>query len=678
MVAAASVALLVVAPVTRRGWLLLLDWSPGPHMSIPRTFWGLDGGLLSSLPFGVAALAAGRLVGNASLGWLPIALAVAGAWLSMGRLVGGRLRRRLPAGLLYAVNPLVFERVFAGHVAYLLAYALLPLAVASLLEAVESRRLADVSRPVIWTAVLVGMGSHFAWIVAVVCTALLVHRRSGRTLGRLVAFGVGTGLTSAYLVVPLVGRPAPITVGPGDLAAFRTVGDPQLGLFANVAGLYGFWRRDAPLPKDDVAGWSFFLVAIILVVAAGAYRARRVPEHRHLVAVVATAGLLGYFLALGDQGPTGPVFRWLFVHLPGFAVMREPQKFVALVALAYAVLFGFGADSVISGTGRHWGKVAAGAAIAALPLSYTPTLFFGLAGRISVSAYPDSWTAADRLMGDAPGRALFLPWHQYLSFPFTGRIIANPADGAFRRDVIAGDNVELATVPTASRSTRSAYLEFLYANGPGLCSFGDLVSPLGVEYVLLARTVDWGDYAWLDLQVDLEKVLDSPEIVLYRNLRYRGLGWRAESTVQVADWSEVVRLSEQGQVSGRAVTAARQAPGPAPVRQSRCARPGGGESPGDGAVISPRSPVAFDVGPGRPGTVVLSDPYEPTWQLHGRGAFELAGGVTGLQATAGSGSIRFGHWNRVRLGYGVTAGTLLFLLFLAWAGRGRCKVPPKS
>src|SRR5258705_65321 len=36
--------LLVVYPLLRPGWSLLLDWTPGPHDAMPRSAWGLDGG----------------------------------------------------------------------------------------------------------------------------------------------------------------------------------------------------------------------------------------------------------------------------------------------------------------------------------------------------------------------------------------------------------------------------------------------------------------------------------------------------------------------------------------------------------------------------------------------------------------------------------------------------------
>src|SRR4051812_47422411 len=48
VVAGTVVAALVCGPIAGHGWLLLLDWIPGPNPNVPRGLFGLDGGLTSS------------------------------------------------------------------------------------------------------------------------------------------------------------------------------------------------------------------------------------------------------------------------------------------------------------------------------------------------------------------------------------------------------------------------------------------------------------------------------------------------------------------------------------------------------------------------------------------------------------------------------------------------------
>lgn len=661
--AAVLVAVVVVLPWTSKGWLLLLDWAVGPHLSIPRSFWGLDNGLQAGMPLALLIVGLTSVISTAMLSWLVIAGALVAAGMGAARLSGDSALARIGAGTLYAVNPLVFDRIFAGHVGYLLAYALLPIAVLSIVRwrgIVSWRGM----RPALWIALLTAITPHFFWIGgAVLLSNLVTSRRRKRVLAWTASVVGATVVMSAYLVVPSAGRSAAVPVGEADLTAYRTRADPSLGLAVNVAGLYGFWRPEPKLPKKDLAGWPLFLGGIVLLAGSGLSRARRSGSEasRHLFGVLAVSGVLGFFLALGDQGPTGPAFRLLFDHLPGFAVMREPQKFVALLALAYAVGFGWALDDMARRARERKTFLAVGALAVGLPVLYTPTLFFGLAGRVESSRYPDSWSAADQVMGEGPGKVLFLPWHQYLALPFTGRIVANPADGAFRRDAIEGDNVELVNLRTSSTLTRSAYLEFLFSKGNDLCAFGALVAPLGVEYLALATAADSAVYRpWLDRQVDLKRILDRPEMVLYRNTSYTGVGSRSVRLSRAADWGDLATLANRGLLGPGPYRVDVQGPGP--VAPGSC---GGARrvpaSRGNDAVRA-ASPVAYRVPQGQAGFVGLPEPFDPSWRLDGRKPVELAGGTVGLATDGAPATARFGHWKKVRTGYTISLLSMTVIL----------------
>jgi hypothetical protein len=208
--------------------------------------------------------------------------------------------------------------------------------------------------------------------------------------------------------------------------------------------------------------------------------------------------------------------------------MREPQKFLVLSALAYAVFFGWGVERLArSVASAKRATVAAGVAGVALPLLYCPTIFWGLAGQVSPSTLPPSYHEVGSLMGNGQGRALYLPWHLYMAYPFTdGRVVANLGPTSFRRQVISGDNVQAGSVETQSTSPRSAYVARLLAEGRHLRGFGALVAPLGVKYVVLAKAVDWETYSWLGHQADLRLVHDSASLEAWANLAYGGVGQR--------------------------------------------------------------------------------------------------------------------------------------------------------
>ena len=57
-------------------------------------------------------------------------------------------------------------------------------------------------------------------------------------------------------------------------------------------------------------------------------------------------GLLGAFLAKGSNDPFGGIYLWLFGHIPGFELFRDPTKWYLLIALSYAVLIPFTVERI--------------------------------------------------------------------------------------------------------------------------------------------------------------------------------------------------------------------------------------------------------------------------------------------------------------------------------------------
>lgn len=56
--------------------------------------------------------------------------------------------------------------------------------------------------------------------------------------------------------------------------------------------------------------------------------------------------LLGAFLAKGANPPFGRVYLWLFEHLPGMRLFRDPTKFYFWVAIAYSIMIPFSLQKI--------------------------------------------------------------------------------------------------------------------------------------------------------------------------------------------------------------------------------------------------------------------------------------------------------------------------------------------
>ena len=645
------VGVLVCLPWFGRGWVIFLDWVPSPHGAIlPNSVFGLSGGLVASLPLGIVEAVLSRLLGS----WVAV-IEIIGffvvASVSIGRLASvtpaASWVRITAAQLLFCVNPFVFDRLYAGQIGILLGYAILPLGIRALIEA-RSGGWRCWLKVGLWWVVLLSCAPHFAWIfalpVAVVGLMNLGRRRVilGIALSMLVAF-----LATIYVLVAGGVGGVGLKVGPRNLEAFRTTADPHLGLFVNVIGLYGFWRLGPTLAKQVITGWPILLIVLLVVIVYGYIvhwrRSKGSWNDQQVVSLLVVIGIGGAILAMGSQGPFGGLFTWMYLHVPYFNIMREPEKFSMLLALSYAIGFGWGVEALhLSAQGKA-AKIVTVAIAAIVVLAYEPLLFWGISGQVKTSHYPSSWYAANRLMGTGDGRVLAFPWHQYLSYPFTqNRVVANLSPGFFSRPVISGDNVQLPNIPTSATSRESRFIQYAIDHGSQTQYFGSLLTPLGVKYVVLEKTVDWRLYSWLHTQRDLKEVMDSPSIVVFCNSAYKGVAYQSSTAVTVPSWGSLLALSQRNLLQNVIVRVQHAAGGPVEVDAKTVARIQLAARVKHGR-LAMLSHTAYRLSDGRRGWISLDNSYEPGWHLSNSKGVQLAEGTIGLRDSTGSGVIAFGN-----------------------------------
>ena len=390
---------------------------------------------------------------GAASSWLPIFVVLALATSGAARLIDGPFVARASAGVAYGWNPFVFDRLAVGQISVLAGYALLPwllhACVARGTNAVPYRRMLLVAG---WWAAAALCSLHFLWIGGVLVAAAAVVRRrelTGRHLAVIVGFVAA--VVGTWLLIAHGGGSA------GDARALRTFGttpDPDLGRSLGLLAEQGFWRPVVARPRDDL-GVLFPFVACTLVAVGGIGLA---VARSKLAAVVALAGAAGWLLAHGDAGPAGSIYRVLYAHVPGFAVMREAQKWDALVCLALAAGLGCAATAI---TRTRWRRCAG--ALILLPVALAPTLAWGLVGRIEPSRLPKSWHAVRDAADHIDGDIVVLPWQLYVRPGVTGnRTIADPVGSYFghrmlvSRDPIApglgGDTGRRADIAAAVRA----------------------------------------------------------------------------------------------------------------------------------------------------------------------------------------------------------------------------------
>jgi hypothetical protein len=546
----AGLTLVIVGPWLLPGFLFATDWTGPRHFSLPNRLSN-DAPLLALL-----ALAA-HIVSAEVVGKLLIVGTLLVAALGAYRAVpfGGFLPRAV-ASLVYTVNPFVYGRLHYGQLFLLAAYALLPWLVRLLREFLVIPSLLRGLLLAAWLVLIGGLDLHLFLAALLLCAVMgsiygISKARDGEYLTRLgrssLVASVALAVGSAYWLIPFVTGSstearAVAGIGAPDIGVYRAVGDPHLGLVPNLLGLYGFWAENIgrfPSFKLFAPAWPIVLVALLVIALVGALsvflpsRENGQPDLRPWVTGLLIAGAIALVLDVGAADSRIAVLvSWLDRAFSPYRGMRDSGKWAAIIALVYAQLIPLGVIALIAAVktrmhGRRVGDLAQALATGlalALPLYYGNGLLFGMHGQLRPSQYPTGWYQADRLLvaDPHPGRAVFLPWHQYLALSFvdnTSKVVASPAPSFFSIPGVISPNPEIPGIAAPGDADQVAVSGLVIAARAG--DWAPILAKHNIKYVLVASEVDWRRYSYLAEERGLELVADYGSIVVYRDLLWQ-------------------------------------------------------------------------------------------------------------------------------------------------------------
>ena len=504
----------------------------------------------------------------------------------------GSQRARLAALVVYVAIPLPYNALAGGRLSGVLAYAVAPWVLRSLLRATGIAPFGvpdDDGRGA--RRVVLPLGVLLAVVAALAPTlvVLVVLAAAGLAVGSAVAGEVGMALRAvvaavgALVVAAVLLFPWSIDfVLPGSqLSAVTGVGGPA----SRAVGLGALLRFETgPLGAPPI-GWVFVAAASLPLLVGKDWRLAWAAR-MWMVAItcwgVAWAGGRG----------------WLHVGTPAVEVLLAPAA--AALALAVALgLLAFEAD--VPGYRFGWRQLAPTATLVAVFLGSLPVAATALGGRWNTPrtdfAGLLSWMPEQRANGAF--RVLWLGDPQAL--PLTGWRLANGVSYATSRNGVP--DVTGLWPGGAPRSTQRLADAVQIARADGTTSLGHLLAPAAVRYVVVPlraapvstssrRRVPPPDLpppadlpAALDAQVDLKKLQGDASLLVYEN----------------AAWAP-----------GRAKLAGP----PPPASGSGLAALRGIELTGSPPVLpSERTPTRFSGPLGAGDNVLVSEASSPRWQL---------------------------------------------------------------
>jgi hypothetical protein len=386
---------------------------------------------------------------------------------------------KLFAASVYALNPFVYARILAGQWTLLVGYALLPLAMRSLMRMNERRDM----RSGLWfggSLLLLGLFSvHFLYLMLIVSALYLLHALISKSdrLPLIKSSAVGLALfalVSVYWLVPALMRETPLEsrFTTPHFEAFAAAPNITIPAALNVLALGGYWGEGTQWnfyflwPQHTVIFWV--AAALLgLLVTLGAWQGWRMRRRETIFFALLGAG--AYTLALGAADtPVRALSEFLYAHMPLWSGLRDSHKIAAFLALSYAIFAGLGAQALWKRfASRELASAVLLPAACLLPAVFGLFMWGGMHGQLTPVWYPPEWAEAKELLLESEKKALILPWHGYQSLEFNHQIpVANPASLYFGKNyAVAGKSVEAGILHDQEVSPEYHALDALLATG---------------------------------------------------------------------------------------------------------------------------------------------------------------------------------------------------------------------
>ena len=501
-------ALLVVGPLLRPGYLLLRDAVSTPRSYLPDSALGLTAAPRATPQDFAVALASHVIDG----GVVVKALLVVGLWLAgwgAALLVATALPDAGAAGQFVATtlaiwNPFVAERLLQGHWSLLVGYGCLPWVAVAMLRI---RSAGGALYGLIFWIALAGLTPTGLMLAAMVGLACVAAPGAGRPRWVCAAATLGAAVVAAlpWLTAYALGSSSSAQNALG-VSAFAPRAEPGLGTLFSLASLGGIWNGEAvPASRTTLFAVSSALV-LLGVVAAGLPTVARNPAVVPLLALGAVSVLVPAALA---TGPGLHALRAVVDAAPGLGVLRDGQKWVALAMPGYTLA---GAGAVV--TLRRWLRPAQTALVCCVALILAlPDLAWGVWGKVEPVRYPPGWAAAAAAINADPRTVAVLPAGTMRRFAWSGPApVLDPLPRWVRADVLTTGDLAISGVTVPGEGDHARAVQQLLLAGPDPSA----LAPAGVGW-LVVESGSAGDMGSAARTLDaLTPVYRNDELALYR------------------------------------------------------------------------------------------------------------------------------------------------------------------
>ncbi len=462
-----------------------------------------------------------------------------------GKRLGSVLLPKKPAlvflvSAFFIFNPFVYDRMGYGQFGLVLAMGLMTFAVSYLVEYLEKKQNKQILLAGVFSGFSILFVVHFVFFNLIFYSLFLIitiiRRREyawkklipSLLLVLLIVSAINFSLIVGFFLNYLGGKDFLNTeITRQDFIAFQTVGRDIWQAFSNVFLMGGFWGKDQYRYIDltlMTQSWGRSFIILLPIMMWGVIATFRDKKRKNFAIGLVIIALVAIFLALGVRTGIGEkVTFFLFDRLPFYKGMRETQKWVSVLVICYGMFLAWGLDALFSTKLVKKHSFLFVVILLVTIAMQAPLMFWGMRGQFQPTNYPADWQDINKFIKlesykakskECDEKILFLPWHTYMSFGFTGRIVANPARNFFQCPVISGTNMEWGGIyDNSGKKEGELVSKWLDAKGDT-----DLLkkNELNIGYVILAKDVDWANYSWLkERKEQMMAIRETDHLILY-------------------------------------------------------------------------------------------------------------------------------------------------------------------
>ncbi|PZM86359.1 hypothetical protein DLH72_01140, partial [Candidatus Gracilibacteria bacterium] len=288
----------------------------------------------------------------------------------------------------------------------------------------------------------------------------------------------------------------------------------------------GYWgeneKRFIPVFQENY--WFIFFIFIFFLSISGFFSKIEESKLSRFDLSLFSLGIVSLIFASGIEKNSIFSFinTFMYDYFPMYKGMREPHKWIMFLVIFYAYFGAIGINTIFTRDIKNkYIKIFREIFIIFLvfiPVFYVPKSLLGFAGQVKISNYPNSWSEIKTFydkkyfgiiceknspnLGSCYNSVAF-PWHAYMKFNFTGKIVGTWIFKYFGDNLLFGDNIEKGNIYSESTRFESKLIESYFHpksnffNGFNieiLKKFYKDLKSIGIKNIFLFKEADYLKY----------------------------------------------------------------------------------------------------------------------------------------------------------------------------------------